>query len=149
MNRSVRNGALVFATIHVVLGILIVLCARRDVDSLMTFLLIDYPLVAASDASPAVRALFDAMSPRGSGGVIPFLLFGTAMYSVFGAGAGWLIGRLQCRMRCLDGACRQCGYDLTGNVSGVCPECGTGISGSVPPPRTEGRHTRGDGAAKP
>ena len=24
--------------------------------------------------------------------------------------------------------CRQCGYDLTGNVSGVCPECGTAIS---------------------
>lgn len=21
-------------------------------------------------------------------------------------------------------ACRQCGYDLTGNTSGVCPECG-------------------------
>jgi hypothetical protein len=24
--------------------------------------------------------------------------------------------------------CRQCGYDLTGNVTGVCPECGTAIS---------------------
>jgi predicted RNA-binding Zn-ribbon protein involved in translation (DUF1610 family) len=24
--------------------------------------------------------------------------------------------------------CRQCGYDLTGNVSGVCPECGTAIT---------------------
>jgi hypothetical protein len=23
--------------------------------------------------------------------------------------------------------CRECGYNLTGNVSGVCPECGTGI----------------------
>ena len=22
------------------------------------------------------------------------------------------------------GACRKCGYDLTGNVTGVCPECG-------------------------
>jgi len=22
-------------------------------------------------------------------------------------------------------ACKQCGYNLTGNVSGVCPECGT------------------------
>ena len=26
-----------------------------------------------------------------------------------------------------DGTCGQCGYDLTGNVSGVCPECGTEI----------------------
>lgn len=24
-----------------------------------------------------------------------------------------------------EGKCRQCGYDLTGNVSGICPECGT------------------------
>jgi hypothetical protein len=23
------------------------------------------------------------------------------------------------------GHCRQCGYNLTGNVSGICPECGT------------------------
>jgi hypothetical protein len=26
--------------------------------------------------------------------------------------------------RQLHGQCPQCGYDLTGNVSGVCPECG-------------------------
>jgi len=25
------------------------------------------------------------------------------------------------------GACRACGYDLTGNTSGVCPECGTAV----------------------
>ena len=25
------------------------------------------------------------------------------------------------------GHCQQCGYDLTGNVSGVCPECGTPV----------------------
>lgn len=23
--------------------------------------------------------------------------------------------------------CLECGYDLTGNVSGVCPECGTPV----------------------
>lgn len=28
--------------------------------------------------------------------------------------------------------CRQCGYDLTGNVSGRCPECGTMIPRVVP-----------------
>jgi hypothetical protein len=27
-------------------------------------------------------------------------------------------------VRLAAGRCRQCGYDLTGNVSGVCPECG-------------------------
>ncbi len=25
------------------------------------------------------------------------------------------------------GCCQNCGYDLTGNVSGVCPECGTEV----------------------
>ena len=25
------------------------------------------------------------------------------------------------------GHCRECGYDLQGNVSGVCPECGAGV----------------------
>lgn len=30
--------------------------------------------------------------------------------------------------------CRQCGYDLTGNVSGICPECGKAIqAGQVMP----------------
>ena len=31
------------------------------------------------------------------------------------------------RSRYPAGHCRECGYDLTGNVSGVCPECGTKI----------------------
>jgi len=29
------------------------------------------------------------------------------------------------------GGCRQCGYDLTGNLSGRCPECGTPIHGRI------------------
>jgi hypothetical protein len=29
-----------------------------------------------------------------------------------------------CRARPRPGHCRQCGYDLTGNVTGLCPECG-------------------------
>jgi hypothetical protein len=35
----------------------------------------------------------------------------------------WAVGRWRNSRR--PGACRQCGYDLTGNTSGVCPECGT------------------------
>jgi len=30
-------------------------------------------------------------------------------------------------LRCRRGLCTQCGYDLTGNMSGVCPECGQAI----------------------
>jgi hypothetical protein len=36
------------------------------------------------------------------------------------------------------GGCLNCGYNLTGNVSGVCPECGTPVdrkSSSAPPAR--------------
>lgn len=31
------------------------------------------------------------------------------------------------RRRALPGACRRCGYNLAGNVSGRCPECGTAV----------------------
>ncbi len=31
------------------------------------------------------------------------------------------------RARRIQGLCRKCDYDLTGNKSGVCPECGTQI----------------------
>ena len=41
------------------------------------------------------------------------------------AAAAWaLLSRSRLARRTRQGACRQCGYDLTGNVSGVCPECG-------------------------
>lgn len=50
--------------------------------------------------------------------------------------AGWLaltlIARHRDRRRAAS-ACRSCGYDLTGNVSGVCPECGTPVKGEVLP----------------
>jgi hypothetical protein len=32
------------------------------------------------------------------------------------------------RRRIPPGHCGQCGYNLTGNVSGVCPECGTAVA---------------------
>ena len=31
------------------------------------------------------------------------------------------------RARRIEGVCRKCDYDLTGNESGVCPECGTPV----------------------
>ena len=33
----------------------------------------------------------------------------------------------------MKGRCRQCGYNLTGNVSGICPECGRPIEASTLP----------------
>ncbi|HUU98153.1 MAG TPA: hypothetical protein VM487_20670 [Phycisphaerae bacterium] len=57
-------------------------------------------------------------------------------------GGGCLLGALiglalarraqrRCEERRAKGLCINCGYDLTGNVSGRCPECGTAVgSGS-------------------
>ena len=52
---------------------------------------------------------------------IPFGLFGTA--------------RETAERFLEDRCCRQCGYDLTGNVSGRCPECGTATV--TTPPKAE------------
>jgi hypothetical protein len=39
----------------------------------------------------------------------------------------WLV--IRGRKRSAGDRCRECSYDLTGNVSGVCPECGSRIDG--------------------
>ena len=38
------------------------------------------------------------------------------------------------------GHCRQCGYNLTGNVTGVCSECGATLDADEVPPATESAH---------
>ncbi len=43
------------------------------------------------------------------------------------------------RRRTRAGFCVECGYDLTGNVSGRCPECGTPIGVLEPPQRSRVR----------
>jgi predicted amidophosphoribosyltransferase len=44
---------------------------------------------------------------------------------VAGAACLWLILRWP---KAPYGRCAQCGYDLTGIMSGVCPECGTSVA---------------------
>jgi hypothetical protein len=39
----------------------------------------------------------------------------------------WLVRWRRRRRYRAAGECRQCGYNLTGNLSGFCPECGTAI----------------------
>ncbi len=57
----------------------------------------------------------------------PYILFATYPTIVF------IRGPL-CRWRRLrNGVCVECGYDLTGNVSGVCSECGVRFDPSILP----------------
>jgi len=42
---------------------------------------------------------------------------------------GWIIIAWITRPRISPGHCRECGYDLTGNVTGVCSECGVKVEG--------------------
>jgi hypothetical protein len=64
---------------------------------------------------------------------LPLMLGINMMASVALRGAGLKVGFLGVKdedvVRLLSpNLCRQCAYDLTGNVSGRCPECGAAIS---------------------
>ncbi len=45
-----------------------------------------------------------------------------------GLHVGFLGVREEDVIRLQPNLCGQCGYDLTGNVSGICPECGTAVA---------------------
>lgn len=53
---------------------------------------------------------------------VPCCVFILLMPWIVAAGIAW-----QRKPAHPAGHCHQCGYDLTGNVSGICPECGTPI----------------------
>jgi hypothetical protein len=50
-----------------------------------------------------------------------------ALLLAFVLGVPFLVARRDTANRRQPGHCKDCGYNLTGNVSGVCPECGTEI----------------------
>jgi len=60
---------------------------------------------------------------------IPVLLFAVPTAFLF-----WRDRRIP------SGHCRQCGYDLTGNVAGVCSECGAAVPERASVPPGEGIH---------
>jgi predicted RNA-binding Zn-ribbon protein involved in translation (DUF1610 family) len=54
-------------------------------------------------------------------------LWSFALVFMIGAGIWPLVALRRVRRR-RKGRCSQCGYDLTGNVSGRCPECGSTVA---------------------
>jgi len=65
-------------------------------------------------------------------GALLVLVCGTPLFGTLWAG---LFVRLRNKLLTLRPShyCVQCGYDLTGNVSGRCPECGHEIRGAIKP----------------
>ena len=53
---------------------------------------------------------------------LPFVVFAVYPSTAF------ILGPLRRHRRRKKGLCLECGYNLTGNVSGVCPECGEPVS---------------------
>lgn len=76
---------------------------------------------------PSLGTFHFQMGPRGGGVRVPHLmLMALAALPIVGIAAR----KAHRAAQQTAGKCRQCDYDLTGNMSGVCPECGTKISQS-------------------
>lgn len=67
--------------------------------------------------TPGTRRIFLGFDQwSGLASILELLFLSTAIYLFW---RDWRTPK-----RALQGFCKRCGYDLTGNVSGVCPECG-------------------------
>ncbi len=126
MRTPVKYGV-ILAMLHLVLSGCIVLLARVDVENLMLFLAIDYPVTILLDLHPWGQWLYESLSLPGDGGVTGIVVLGTLFYAAVGACLGLVVSRWRRNRLQPPGTCRECGYDLTGNESGVCPECGMAI----------------------
>jgi hypothetical protein len=99
-------------------------------------------LIVAVIGDIAFATLYDFFFPRRYGetrlvatvaeGVLLVLVWGTPLFGTLWA---WLFVRLRNRLltRRPSHYCVDCGYDLTGNVSGRCPECGREIRAGIKP----------------
>ncbi len=121
--RTAFKYGVIFAVIHLIASACIVILAMRDVDNSMLFLAIDFPVTMLIDLG-VIPSFLEAMSFPRDAGMTPFVVLGTVFYASVGTCMGLGVTRWR-RMRSRPpGACKECGYDLTGNTSGVCPEMG-------------------------
>ncbi len=76
----------------------------------------------APSVGPGIQAVWPRMGSYGG------VLIAFAALSLLWTLVSWFTARPEEEAR----QCAQCGYNLTGNVSGVCPECGTSIPSGQP-----------------
>jgi len=74
-----------------------------------------------------LRAIFTHSPFGGMQNLYPEMVVNTVFYTGMGALLGYLVSLH--KKKFLDDSlhCKNCGYNLTGNISGTCPECGMGI----------------------
>jgi hypothetical protein len=128
-------------------------CARRKSDTLGTRLRgIVVQMAFAGLVMPAgwiIQEYWKPTTPRQAMPIVFALLALT--YLLLGIGF-WVAGRVTDKQyrRALRieltsagfPTCQQCGYDLTGNLSGICPECGTAMAAKQCAAATTGESSR-------
>ena len=129
--RAISITALVFGLIHLAFCVSIERASIEDPDSYVGYFLIDAPLAILAVVL-WLKPLCEAMNAPFLGLHCQwfFIVFGTLMYAAVGAGVCRLYLRIRRRRQRKASEfprCEECGYNLTGNVSGLCPECGTPV----------------------
>ena len=116
-----------FGMLHLAIFLAVVVAAKvlGSQGPYVVIQIIDFPLLWCCIAPFATTDAFGFMQLYGD---LLVAVFGSLMWGVFGLylPRGWQVW-VSHHPRHPPGYCQQCGYDLTGNVSGTCPECGTDI----------------------
>ena len=105
---------------------LVVFCGITIVVSLALHVVIRSRVLAVLISATVSITVFLAIATARMGYLDPFfpiaLVYGGFWAGVIAFVVGVVVNHL--RGRHPPGHCQQCGYNLTGNVSGKCPECG-------------------------
>jgi len=98
---------------------------RRRIASIQNYFIVSIGVGAGVVAVNVVIVLTEALSLQSVKDILGVIVFPPFI----GVGIALLLGlliRICCPVRVVDtDCCDQCGYELTGNVTGRCPECGT------------------------
>ncbi len=115
--RTARAWGIALTVLHVAFFAAVCWVNREEPIGMLLILFVDYPIML----------IYILTGGTGNDHVdlTLLLILGSMMWYYVGYGMVCLASRLR-RKRDL-GSCGQCGYDLTGNVSGRCPECGVDV----------------------